>query len=91
MPPTSKQLQSKNKYPVEQCKSFMKEVSQAGFGSVEKFQKSGSALTFQKRPYGELGNDQLETLKRLRINEDLYSASQTSNTSRSTTSDDSSF
>lgn len=95
MPPTPKQSQSKNKYPVEQCKTFMKEVSQAGFGSIEEVQKvTGSGrkvLTFRKRPYDELGNDQLETLKRLRINEDLYSASQTSNTSRSTTSDDSSF
>ena len=82
MPPTPKQSQSKNKYPVEQCKTFMKEVSQAGFGSVEEVQKSGSgrkALTFRKRPYSELGNAQLETLKRFQVNEDLYSASQTSN------------
>ena len=81
MPPTPKQSQSKNKYPVEQCKTFMKEASQAGFGSVEEIDKGGGrkALTFRKCPYSELGNAQQETLKWLRINEDLYSASQSSN------------
>ena len=58
---------------------------------MKEVQKSGSlrkALTFRKRPYGELENAQLETLKRLRINEEVYSASQTSSSSMS---DDSSF
>lgn len=91
MPPTPNSSQSKNKYPVEQCKKFMKEVSAAGFGAVKEVQKSGSlrkALTFRKRPYSELEYAQLETQKKLRINEESYSASQTST---SAASDDSSF
>lgn len=91
MPPTPNGSQSKNKYPIELCKKFMKEVSAAGFGTVKEVQKSGSlrkALTFRKRPFGELENAQLETLKRLRIDEESYSASQTSSSS---TSDDLSF
>lgn len=58
---------------------------------MKEVQKSGSlrkALTFQKRPYSELEYAQLETLKKLRINEESYSASQTST---SAASDDSSF
>ena len=69
----------------------MKEVAAAGFGTVKEVQKSGSqrkALMFRKRPYGELEHGPLETLKSLRINEELYGASQTSS---SPTSEDSSF
>ena len=54
----------------------MKAVSASGFSTMKKVQKSESqrkALTFQKCPYGELENAQLETLKRLRINEESYS------------------
>ena len=35
MTPTPTSSQTKNKYPVEQCKKFMKEVSDAGFGTVK--------------------------------------------------------
>ena len=95
MPPTPKNSQSKNKYPVEQCKIFMKEVCEAGFGSVKEVQKAGSlrkVLSFKKRPYSDLGKSQMETLKKLRIDEDQYNASQTSNSSSTgITSDDSSF
>ena len=69
----------------------MTEVAAACFGTVKEVQKRGSqrkALMFRKRPYVELEHGQLETLKRLRINEESYSASQTSN---SPASDDSSF
>ena len=91
MPPTPTTSQTKNRYPVERCKKIMKEVAAAGFGTVKEVQKSGSqrkALMFRKRPYGELEHGPLETLKRLQINEELYSASQASS---SPTSEDSSF
>ena len=89
MPPKPKQSQSKNKYPVEQWKTFMKEVSPAGFGSAEEVHKGGGrkALTLWKHLYSQLGNAQRETLKQLRINEDLYNVSQSSNSSHSATSD----
>ena len=92
MPPTPKNSTSKNKYPVDECKRFMKEVSEAGFGTIHEVQKSGSlrkAYMFCKRPYGELGNEQQQILKKLRVNELLYNASPM--TSSSSTPDDESF
>ena len=96
MPPTPKSAtdpNNKNKYPVERCKKFMKEVAEAGFGTIHEIQRGGlrKALTFRKRSYDELGNEQVETLKRLKINEECYSASQTPSDSSSTSSRDSSF
>ena len=52
MPPKPKQSQSKNKYPVEQCKTFMKEVSQAGFGSVEEVHNALIKERFIAPPIG---------------------------------------
>ena len=66
----------KNKYPVEQCMHFMKEVSEAGFGTFTQIQRRVTlrkGLTFCKIPYSELGDCQIETLERLKINEELCS------------------
>lgn len=41
MPPTP--TQSKNKYPVEECRSFMWSISQAGFGSIDESRKDRSS------------------------------------------------
>ena len=77
MPPTPTSS-SRNKYPVDECKAFMGEVSTAGFGSVFESQREGSkkkAFTFRKRPYNSLGSEQKETLTKLRLTEELYNAS----------------
>ena len=50
MPPKS--TGEKNKYPARDCREYMKEVSDAGFGSVEEISKEGrlrKTLTFKKR------------------------------------------
>ena len=91
MPPTPNRSQSKNKYPVEQCKSFMKEVSEAVFGSVDEVKKNGSvrkSFTFKKRLFNELGSVQQDTLKKLKISEDVYNCTPSSS---SFLTDDSSF
>ena len=74
MPPS--QTSSKNKYPVRECKSFMREISDAGFGSLEEVQKEGcsrSLLTFRKRRYSDLNSSQQD--KKLRLTEEEYSLS----------------
>ena len=83
----------KNKYPVEQCKQFMKEVSEAGFGTLQQIQTGGSlwkGLTFCKSVYSELDDNQIETMKKLKINEELYN-SQTSSVADTSTPDDTSL
>ena len=92
MPPTptnsvSTGVKVKNKYPVEQCRHFMKEVSEAGFGTFTQIQRGVSlrkGLTFCKRPYSELGDCQIETLEKLKINEELYSSQSSSVSDTST-------
>ena len=93
MPPTPKTptdpgTKPRNKYPVEQCKNYMQEVSKAGFGTLHEVQRGGlrKALVFRKRRYNELGSDQIELLKRLKVNEESYSASQMSSDSLASTS-----
>ena len=76
----------KNKYPASECKVFMQEIADAGFGVIEEVQKEGSrrkCSIFKKRQLSELGSDQRESLKKLKITDELYS------TSFSSTSDDS--
>jgi hypothetical protein len=97
MPPTpssSTGVKQKNKYPVEQCKHFMKEVSEAGFGTLQEIQRGGSlrkGVAFRKRLYNELGDDQIETLKKLKIDEELYNNSPTSSLNDTSTSNDTNF
>ena len=82
MPP--KDTQDKNKYPAKECREFMKEISTAGFGTVDEISKEGSyrkTFTFRKRPYEELGESQHETLKRLHLHEENYKASFNSSSS----------
>ena len=79
MPPTptnsvSTGVKVKNKYPVEQCRHFMKEVSEAGFGTFTEILRGLSLrneLTFCKRQYSKLGDCQIETLEKLKIDEEL--------------------
>lgn len=75
--PPSTTTNGKNKYPVDQCKSFMRSVSEAGYGSIEETSRAGTtkkSLTFRKRPFSELGLSQQEGLKTLRITESDYNA-----------------
>lgn len=52
MPPS--QTTKKNKYPVESCRSFMREVSSAGFGElVNDNDTAKRSLIFRKRSYDE--------------------------------------
>lgn len=72
MPPNHSQ--DKNKYPAKECREFMKEISNAGFGTVEELNKEGSyrkTYTFRKRPYEALGDSQHETLKKLHLNYEI--------------------
>lgn len=93
-PSSSTGVKQKNKYPVEQCKHFMKEVSEAGFGTLQEIQRGGSlrkGVAFRKRLYNELGDDQIETLKKLKINEELYNNSPTSSLNDTSTSNNTTF
>jgi hypothetical protein len=67
MPPT--QGKGKNKYPVEECKNFMKDIESAGFGSLSSDRRS---VNFRKRQYSELGSVQQENLKRMNLSMELY-------------------
>ena len=81
----------KTKYPVEQCKHFMKKVSEAEFGTLARIQRGVSlskGLTFRKRPYNRLGYSQIGTLKKLKINEKLHDNSQSSSITDTSTQDD---
>ena len=89
MPPTSSNsgVKVKNRYTVDQCRHSMKEVSEAGFGTFTQIQRGVSlrqGLTFCKRPYSELGDCQIETLEKLKINEELYSSQSSSVSDTST-------
>ena len=68
MPPSTS-TSSKNKYPVEECRSFMRDVEAAGFGNIINTRRS---LTFRKRRYCELGIEQQETLKRMNLSSEQY-------------------
>ena len=83
IPPTP--TNAKNKYPVELCKSYMRSVSEAGFGTIDESRREGNSrksFTFHKKPFSELGDKQHETLKRLRLTPLEYDSSQQSNESR---------
>ena len=72
----------------------MKEVSEAGFGTLHEIQRGGSlrkGVAFRKRLYNELGDDQIETLKKLKINEELYNNSPTSSLNDTSTSSNTTF
>lgn len=86
MPPTP--TRGKNKYPVDQCRSFMRSVSEGGFGSVDESIKEGSSkksFHFRKRPFSELGENQQETLKKLLITQTDYDAYRSSTPGSSST------
>ena len=92
MPPTP--TEGRNKYPVDQCRSFMRSISDAGFGNIDETPNKGAGsskkkFTFRKKPFCELGSSQRDTLKRLCIREDDYSAVLTSTPSSASTSSDS--
>jgi hypothetical protein len=65
------QSDKKNKYPVEVCKDFMKEVSTAGYGSII---ESGNrrSITFRKRHSSDMGGEQVENLKRMNFDIEAY-------------------
>ena len=78
MPPNPLTIGSKNKYPVENVKSYMGKIADAGFGKVVESVKKGSkrkSTTFYKHTYDELDIEQTNTLKRLEIDRPTYETS----------------
>ena len=68
---------SRNRYPVDQAKAFMRQVSEAGFGTCEEITKAGSkrkAFVFRKRSFSELDESRVEILKKIHIDSTTYSA-----------------
>ena len=57
-----------DKYPASDCRKYMKEISNAGFSSIEEISNKDSlrkTSTFKKIPYDKLREKQVETLKKL--------------------------
>ena len=66
---------SKNKYPVENVKQFMGTIANAGFGLITEHTKPGSkrkCTVFEKNNFECLGDNQLQVLKKLRIDKYAY-------------------
>ena len=63
------QVGKKNKYPVEQCRYYMKEVSNAGFGEIINDTGNKRSLIFRKRSYDDMGEKQQDILKKININD----------------------
>lgn len=72
MPPSKKS--KKNKYPVDECREFMREVSKAGFGELHNDRGTQRSLTFRKRAFRDLQPKEQETLKKLNLSESLYNS-----------------
>lgn len=70
MPPAK--TTKKNKYPVQQCREYMRRVSVAGFGTLTNDSGSSRSLTFHKRPYSEMGTQQQEAMKKMNISANVY-------------------
>ena len=78
MPPSPLTIGSKNKYPVENAKSYMGKIANAEFRKVVESVKKGSkrkSTTFYKHTYNEFDIEQTNTLKRLKIDRPTYEAS----------------
>lgn len=87
MPPT--QTPNRNKYPVEACREFMRDVSSAGFGSI--LNDTGAnkrSVVFRKRSWNEMEVEQQSTLKKININSELYDSFLNLSTSMSSSSGD---
>ncbi len=73
VPPSKSQ--KNNKYPVEECRLFMREVSTASIEERGRDGTSRKTVLFKKRPYTELGDTQHNILKKLHLNEEMYNSS----------------
>ena len=71
MPPS--QTPKKYKYPVQACRDFMRNVSNAGFGTlVNDGATSQRSLAFRKRSFESMGAKQQDAMKIMKINTELY-------------------
>lgn len=71
MPPS--QTTKKNKYPVESCRNYMREISNAGFGELENDSETTKrSLIFRKRSFIKLGDSQQQTMKKINLDANLY-------------------
>ena len=71
MPPVA--TANKNKYPVDACRTYMREVARAGYGNLINDEVgSRRSMIFCKRQYSEIGDEQQETIKRMNISVESY-------------------
>ena len=73
MPP--QKTTQKNKYPVDACKVYMRDLSNAGFGTIISNDDRRKSITFRKRPLQDMNEEQKENLKRINLDMSIYNDS----------------